>query len=78
MVKIENLIYIFFFPNCVLLYDDNQGLLALGENPKIYYRTKHIAIKYYYIREQIDSRLLELNYIFTKKMKADGLTKPLS
>ena len=37
--------------NCVLLHKDNQGLLALGENPEIHYRTKHITVKYHYIRE---------------------------
>ena len=63
--------------NCVLLHGDNQGSLALDENPEIHFRTKHIAIKYHYIREQIDSELLKLNYVSTKDMRADGLTKPL-
>ena len=44
--------------NCVLLHGDNQGSLALGENPELHYRIKHIVVKYYYIREQIDSGLL--------------------
>ena len=63
--------------NYILLYKDNQGSFVFSENPELCYRIKHIIIKYYYIREQIDSGLLRLNYVFTKEMKANSLTKPL-
>ena len=61
----------------VLLHGDNEGALALSENPEIHYRTKHIAIQYHYIREQAENGHITLNYVGTKDMKADGLTKPL-
>jgi hypothetical protein len=33
-----------------LIYTDNEGAILLGQNPVFHERTKHIAIKYYYIR----------------------------
>ena len=33
------------------LYEDNQGAIALTKNPKTHSRTKHIDIKYHYIRD---------------------------
>jgi hypothetical protein len=61
----------------VHLKGDNQGSLALAENPEIHQRTKHIKIKYHYIREQVASGLIELTYVDTHHQIADGFTKPL-
>jgi hypothetical protein len=44
----------------VLLYSDNQGSLAVAENPESYQRTKHVAVKYYYITEQHTKGLIDL------------------
>jgi len=41
-------------------------------------RTKHIGIHYHYQREIIRQGVVELNYIPTEDMAADGLTKPLN
>ena len=35
----------------IQLYTDNQGALALAYNPEIHQRTKHIAIKWHWIRQ---------------------------
>jgi hypothetical protein len=56
---------------------DNQGSLALAENPKIHQRTKHIAIKYLYIREQVAAKEISLSYVSTHDQIADGCTKAL-
>jgi len=62
----------------VRLYGDNQGSLALAENPELHQRTKHIDIKHHFIREHVESGVIDLWYINTVDMAADGLTKPLT
>jgi hypothetical protein len=59
------------------IYTDNNGALLLAKNPVFYKRTKHIAVKYHYIRDLIDQGLIDLLYISTQNQKSDGLTKPL-
>ena len=63
--------------NKLPLYTDNNGALLLANNPIFHERTKHIAVKYHYIRDLINKGILDLIYIPTKEQKADGLTKPL-
>lgn len=55
----------------MFIYADNQGAIKLAENPVFQKRSKHIAIRYHYIRD------ISLEYRSTKEMIADGLTKPL-
>ena len=56
---------------------DNRGALALARNPEYHARTKHINIRYHFIREQIDNGSITYDYLQTKEMPADALTKPL-
>jgi hypothetical protein len=59
------------------LYTDNNGALLLAKNPVFHERTKHIAVKYHYIRDLISRGVIDLIYIPSKDQKSDGLTKPL-
>jgi hypothetical protein len=59
------------------IYTDNNGALQLAQNPSFYKRTKHIAVKYHYIRDLINKGIVDLYYIPSKDQKADGLTKAL-
>lgn len=61
----------------IKIYGDNQAALSLSENPELHQRTKHIAVKYHYIQEARSKGLVCFEYIPTKDMAADGLTKPL-
>jgi len=36
------------------LYEDNQGAIALSVNNQFHTRSKHIDIKYHYVREQVE------------------------
>ncbi len=58
-------------------YEDNQGAIALTKNSKTHSRTKHIDIKYHYIREAVGKKDIELVYCPTDQMLADILTKGL-
>jgi hypothetical protein len=59
------------------LYTDNNKALLLAKNPIFYERTKHIAVKYHYIRDLISQGIIDLLYISTKDQKADSFTKAL-
>ena len=41
-------------------------------------RTKHIDVRYNYIREAINEEIIQLKYCPTENMVADILTKPLT
>ena len=56
---------------------DNQGAIALAKNPVHHNRTKHIDIRYHFIREKVLRNEIILKYCATKDMIADILTKPL-
>lgn len=57
---------------------DNQLAIAIGKNASFHARTKHINVKYHYVRQEIQSGAIKFNYIEASKQAADGLTKPLA
>ncbi|KAK9709311.1 hypothetical protein QE152_g26707 [Popillia japonica] len=61
----------------VVLHSDNQGAGKLTENPVYHNRTKHIDVKYHFIRELHEKKELIVEYCPTENMVADLLTKGL-
>jgi hypothetical protein len=59
------------------VYIDNQGSIFIGSNPVQEIHTKHIDIKYHYVRECIADKKIELYFIPTKDNTADIFTKNL-
>ena len=62
----------------ITLKGDNQSSIALANNPVHHARTKHIDIQHHFIRNEVMEGRIDLTYIPTEDMIADGLTKPLS
>ena len=60
-----------------VLHQDNQGAIALGSDFISNKRTKHIDIKYHFIREKVEEGVIKLQYTPTIDMVADCLTKPV-
>jgi hypothetical protein len=60
------------------IYIDNQAAIALAENPVSHQRTKHIDIRYFFLREHITAGTIKLHYVNTADNPADLLTKPAS
>lgn len=52
-------------------------MLRLTYNPKFYSKSKHINVKYYFIREKVDEGIISIERISTKDNLADILTKAL-
>ena len=64
-------------PKTVIIYEDNQSSIKMSQNPVLHSRTKHIDIRYHYIRETVAEGTVTLQYCPTKDMTADVFTKPL-
>ena len=60
-----------------VLYSDNQGSIALSKNPDSHRRTKHIDVRYHLLREHVERGTVTVQYVSTKAMPADMLTKGL-
>ena len=60
-----------------MIFEDNQAAISMAKNPQFHGRSKHIAIKYHFIRDHVSSGSVELKYCCTKEMVADMLTKGL-
>lgn len=61
----------------ILLYSDNQGSIALGKNDVTNERSKHIDVKFHFIKDHIQKRNVIVEYISTNQMAADAMTKSL-
>ena len=61
----------------IVMMEDNQGAIALAQNPVMHRRTKHTAIKYHFVKEAVHEGIASPQYCHTKEMIADALTKPL-
>jgi hypothetical protein len=59
------------------IYGDNQGSMFIGSNPVQDRRTKHIDIRYHFIREKIVDGKVEVFFIQGDKNIADMFTKNL-
>jgi hypothetical protein len=60
------------------LCGDNQGAIFLASNPAQEHRSKHIDIRYHYIRECVNEKKVVLFYVPTTEQTADIMTKCLS
>ncbi|KAJ8517174.1 hypothetical protein ON010_g18358 [Phytophthora cinnamomi] len=58
-----------------LIYQDNQCSIALAKNPVYHTRTKHIDIKFHFLREKVERGNIRLEYKPTDEMIADGMAK---
>ena len=59
------------------MHADNQGAIALAQNPTSHSRAKHTDIRFYFIQERIKRNEIKLQYISTHQMVANILTKAL-
>ena len=59
------------------IHEDNQGAISTAENPVFHKRTKHIHIRYHYVREAVNEGTINVVYCPTNLMVADCLTKAL-
>lgn len=60
------------------LYNDNSGCIQLSRNGGFHKRTKHIDLKYQFLKDLVRSGRINLRHCSTAVMIADILTKGLN
>lgn len=60
------------------LLADNRAAIDYVKSPIENYRTKHIDVKLFFIRDYLDQNIFELQYVPSKENLADVFTKPLT
>eukprot|EP00253_Pinus_taeda_P027022 PITA_27022 len=61
----------------IKLFCDSQSAINLAKNPAYHSKSKHIPIKYHFVRQVITERGVSLEKVHTKENCADMLTKPV-
>ena len=59
----------------VVIYCDNTSVINKSKNQVMHSKTKHIAIKYHFLRELVQEKEVRLEYVNTKEQIADIFTK---
>lgn len=60
-----------------VLHCDSQSAIQLAKNPVFHAKTKHVDVKYHFIREVIEDKQIQLVKVHTTENPADLLTKGL-
>ena len=63
---------------CGTIHCDNTAAITLTENDSIHDRSKHIRLRYHFIRDEIYKEHVKIQWIKSIKQQADILTKPLN
>ena len=61
----------------VTIFEDNDGAIKLADNPICTNRTKHIDVRYHFVREKVANQTVKVVHVESEKQAADGLTKNL-
>ncbi|KMS64506.1 hypothetical protein BVRB_019590, partial [Beta vulgaris subsp. vulgaris] len=65
-------------PGPTIIHEDNQSAIALSESETTTRRSKHIDVKYHYIREEVKKGAVTVQYIPSAENCADIFTKALA
>ena len=61
----------------VTVYEDNQSAICMTKNPQFHGRSKHVDIKYHFVRDEVKKGTINIQYCRSENMIADMLTKSL-
>ena len=59
------------------IHCDNTSAISVSKNPVLHSKTKHIALKYHFLHEQVATKAVLLHYIPSTEQIPDIFTKPL-
>ena len=62
----------------IVILFGNQSCIKMTKNLVFHDKSKHIKIKYHYIKDMVQKGVVKLQYVATDEQIADVLTKPLA
>ena len=62
---------------CNVIFCDNTAAKSLSENPVHHSRSKHIDVRYHFLRDNVAKGTVMIDYVQTEDQIADIFTKPL-
>ncbi len=66
------------YQEIVTLHEDNEASIKMSNNPQEYKRTRHIQVRYHFIRNLIQEKKIRLQHCSTNDQLADLFTKGIS
>ena len=61
----------------MILFCDNMSAISISKNPDQHSHTKHIDIRYHFIRDLVEDKVISLEHISTENQLTNLFTKPL-
>ena len=61
----------------IVIYYDNSSAIDISKNPVQHAKTKHIEIRYHFIRDLVEKKVVTLKYIPIERQNVDIFTKTL-
>ena len=61
----------------MVVYCDNSSTINISKNPVQHSKTNHTEIRYHFIRDLVERKIVCLEYIPTERQNAEIFTKPL-
>lgn len=65
------------FKNPICLWCDNQSAIVVAKNPAHHGRTKHIDVRFHFIRSLVSDGVISIQHCSTNDQLVDLFTKPL-
>lgn len=60
-----------------VIFCDNSSTIKLSKNPVMHGKSKHIDVRFHFLRDLVNEGAVQLNYCGTQQQVADIFTKPL-
>jgi hypothetical protein len=65
------------YSQAIIIYENNQNVIAFVKNSQFHARIKHIDIQIHFIKEKMIEESIDLFYVLIDQMIIDDLTKSL-
>jgi hypothetical protein len=65
------------YSQAIMIYENNQEIIALIKNSQFHARIKHIDIQIQFVKEKMIDEFIDLIYVFIDQMIIDDLIKSL-
>lgn len=61
----------------ITMFCDNSSAIKLSKNPVLHGKSKHISVRYHFLRELVSEGVINLDYCSTQDQISDIMTKPV-